>query len=219
MPEQEKSTEAAAAEVAAETAAPNPINDLIAQMTASNHQVANAVTQLASKQNAPAPSPVEVDPFAGVDPDTLTGARLAEYAKHVAKKELRAEMAVTQERTLAELTQLRGAVHGQFLAAASQQIEAIRAPDPANFDKLKPAMQKLAIENPRLTVGQLYKLARAEAVEAAKPPAAVSQPRANPASERPTHSAARPPARATRQTPLPTNTRAAFRQLLAEARQ
>ena len=190
-----------AAPVTPEPKAPS-LEDRLAALAGGIEQQANATAALALKVGTPSPvpAPVEIDPWANVDPETLDGKKLVQYLEYKATKRAEAAAAERIKALEAQVNSLAAAYQNDQQRAMSDQVATARKKY-ADFDQHAKDMVELSAAFDRVgktyDVDALYRMAKAAKGESAAPakPAAAPRPTPNPSSERPTTSAARPPER------------------------
>jgi hypothetical protein len=191
------------------------LEDVLASMESTNQTLSRtaAAFEAQSQVRQAAPAPValpDIDPYEGQDPTTFDGVKLQKYVEH--KAEVRAKKLLEKE--LAPIRQGLELQNQQEQYRRQQEIgreiEEVRKANP-DFKEAAPIIARLAKEHPTLNVKQLYKLAKEElpSKPEAKKPVSMG-------SEKPTHSAARPPAKIERAQPLPRG-RNGFSQLIRES--
>jgi len=191
-------TESAPTPVAAST---RTLEDVLLSMENTNQalsRTAAAMEHQSASRVQPEPFKLpELDPYEGQDPTTFDGDKLRKYVDHAAERRAKKLVEADTEPMKREIASIRQAEQQRQAADIGKQIEDARKKYP-DFNKAAPIIGRLAQEHPTLNVNQLYRLAKDEIPVDDKPKSAVAA-----SSERPTHSAARPPAKVTREVPLP----------------
>lgn len=173
------------------------------KMQAAATQLEQAASKLQAAPPPAPPPPPEPDPYEGKDPTQLTGPELEAYIEYKAKKraaEVLEQKLQPVQQKLSTIEELERKRMEQQLAAEIQDMAAKHK----DFNELLPRITKLATEHPTLRLQQLYTLAK---TEVAKPQEVdnnqVPKESAKLATERPTHSAAKPTATVTIEKDLP----------------
>lgn len=187
------------------------LEDVLVAQERANERLISAL----NKPAAVAPLPPPPDPFAGVDPSTLEGEKLANYIKHRSRREAQEIAAEATTVLKSELDTLKQQAAATANHIAVQQVHAFAAKTP-DFEAHVPAMTQLRQQYPNAPIEDLYAIAKARAPKGkTEATATTTKPAINAASERPSTSSARPPLTATRETPLPPGRRG-FRMLARE---